>query len=70
MSKIKTIRLQKGLTQTELAAKCGLNQGNLSGIERGKRGLSVVNLKRLAKALNCPITALIDLEEESTPCHS
>ena len=44
-------RLQKGLTQAQLASQCGIPQPNLSNIEKGKQDLTVSTLIRIAGAL-------------------
>ena len=45
-------RLRKGLTQSRLAAACGIPQSNLSNIEKGKKDLTVFTLIRIASALD------------------
>lgn len=48
---IRRLRTEKGLNQTELAAKVGLDSGGLSKIENGKKGLKEDKLALFAKAL-------------------
>ncbi|MFI4935211.1 MAG: helix-turn-helix domain-containing protein [Caulobacterales bacterium] len=48
---LKRLRAAKGLTQEELAVKCGFSQQFLSGIERGKRNPTIVTLYEIAQAL-------------------
>ena len=48
---LKKIRLDKKLTQEELADRAGLHWTYVGQIERGKRNPSLINLQRLAKAL-------------------
>jgi len=48
---LRSIRLEKKLTQEELADKAGMHFTYIGQIERGKRNPSLVNLERLAKAL-------------------
>lgn len=52
-------RAKARLTQTELAAKAGIDRAFLSGVETGKRNLSVVALARLAAALNASVADLV-----------
>lgn len=47
----------------ELAAKSGLSIGHISNIERGQRCPTVEALLRIAKALQCPASLLIDVCE-------
>ena len=45
-------RLKEEMTQTELAKKLGITQGDLSKMEYGKRPIGKKMAKRLAKILN------------------
>ncbi len=49
---LKKIRLEQGLTQEQLADKAGMHFTYVGQIERGIRNPSLVNLQKLAKALN------------------
>ncbi len=52
--RLRDARKAAGLTQAELAAKTGIDQGDLSRIENGKTGgMSLDVLDRLCKALKC-----------------
>ncbi|PSW19045.1 XRE family transcriptional regulator [Photobacterium sanctipauli] len=62
---IKQLRLKAGLSQEELAAKCGLDRTYISGIERGLRNVSIVNIFRIADALSLPPAKLLEFECES-----
>ena len=48
---IKQIRLQKGLTQAELAKKAGINSNYYAKIERSDLKPSVDTLEKIIKAL-------------------
>ena len=50
--RVKELRKAKGWNQEELAFKAGLDRTYVSGIERGIRNVSFVNIHRLAVALN------------------
>ncbi|KMV22090.1 helix-turn-helix domain-containing protein [Mycobacterium heckeshornense] len=52
-------RSKARLTQMELAAKAGIDRAFLSGVETGKRNLSVVLLARLAAVLNTSVADLV-----------
>ena len=45
-------RLEKGLTQKELAEMTGISQGDISRIERGTANPSIKTIQRLATALD------------------
>jgi transcriptional regulator with XRE-family HTH domain len=49
---VKKIRLEKQLSQEELAFKSGLHRTYISDIERRKRSISLDNIQRIAKALD------------------
>ena len=49
--RVRTARLKLGLSQEKLALDCGLDRTYISGIERGKRNVSLINIHRLADAL-------------------
>lgn len=57
---IKLFRLQKKLSQIELAKKAGVDRSNLSHIERGEYLPTIKTLFKIAIALNCDVSELLD----------
>jgi HTH-type transcriptional regulator / antitoxin HipB len=58
---VRRLRRAQDLTQEQLARRAGMQQGHLSQIESGARANpSVVIIKRLARALDLPVTALLE----------
>jgi transcriptional regulator with XRE-family HTH domain len=55
---IRRIREEQGINQEEAADRCGLHRTYYSGIERGVRNVSLVNIEKVAKGLK---TSLPDL---------
>ena len=55
---IRTIRLDKGLSQEALALQSGIDRSYLGGIERGQHNVAVINLEKIAQALEVPISNL------------
>ena len=51
-------RLEKGLTQKELAEMTGISQGDISRIERGTANPSIKTIQRLATALDKKVQIL------------
>ncbi|AFL83521.1 putative transcriptional regulator [Belliella baltica DSM 15883] len=58
-NRLKTLRKEKGLSQEELAEKSGLNRPYISGIEQGKRNVSLEVMEKLAEALGVGIEELV-----------
>ncbi|MFT8211717.1 MAG: helix-turn-helix domain-containing protein [Symbiopectobacterium sp.] len=58
--RIKTLRVQAGLTQMALASKCNLDRTYLSGIERGIRNPTLETISIIATGLGISLTALFD----------
>ncbi|MEE2026095.1 helix-turn-helix domain-containing protein [Alkalimonas mucilaginosa] len=58
--RLRTIRLQRNLSQEELADLCGLHRTYIGSIERGERNISILNISRLAKALGCNLSTLME----------
>jgi transcriptional regulator with XRE-family HTH domain len=56
---LKALRDRRGLTQAELADKAELSRGYLIRLEQGKQDPTLGVLRRLAKALNVPLTRLV-----------
>lgn len=53
--RLRELREQKGLSQEALAHDAGLDRTYISGVERGKRNISLENIERLAVALGVKI---------------
>ena len=58
--KIRTLRLEKLLSQEMLGEITGLDRTYISGIERGVRNPSLKNIEKLAKALDVKVSELTD----------
>ena len=50
--KSKELRNKRGVTQEELADRCGLHRTYISDVELGKRNISLENIERIAISLN------------------
>ena len=49
------LRERRGLTQGELARRCGIDQGDISRIERGSTSPTARTLQRIAAALDSDV---------------
>lgn len=52
-------RKERGLSQEELAARASLDRSYVGGVERGERNVSLVNLNKLARALDLTLAELL-----------
>ena len=50
--RVREFRLKAKLSQEELADLAGLDRSYIGGVERGERNVSLVNICRIARALN------------------
>jgi transcriptional regulator with XRE-family HTH domain len=57
--KLREKRLQKNLSQEDLAELSGLHRTYIGSVERGERNISIDNMDRLALALHCPLIDLL-----------
>jgi len=63
--KIRQIRLQKGLSQENMADMLGLSTTAYGDLERGRTELSVSRLENIAKLLDVPLPDLLGFESSS-----
>jgi DNA-binding XRE family transcriptional regulator len=57
---VRTYRLQAGLTQEALAEQAGVDRTYVGGVERGERNAGLVNVVRLADALQVVPSRLLE----------
>lgn len=62
---LRRLRHQRGLSQEALADICELDRTYLGGAERGERNVSLLNIIRIADALNVPASELLLFDEGS-----
>lgn len=64
---IRFLREQQRLSQEQLASLADLDRTYIGGVERGERNISVLNLCRVARALNVtPSRLLEDITSEES----
>jgi transcriptional regulator with XRE-family HTH domain len=56
---VRELRRERGISQERLAALAGLDRTYVGGIERGERNVALVNLLKLAAALQVPASRLL-----------
>lgn len=60
-NRLRVARDARGLSQAELAERCGLQPSAISHYETGRREPSAANLARLCRALEVSADAILDL---------
>lgn len=58
--KVQELRKQNFLSQEELADKANLHRTYIGMIERAEKNITLVNIEKLANALNVSINTLFD----------
>ena len=58
--KIRELRREKRLSQEEFAFQCNLDRTYISDVERGKRNISIINLRNIADALGISLSKLFE----------
>ncbi|WP_188624267.1 helix-turn-helix domain-containing protein [Caldalkalibacillus thermarum] len=66
MNLVKKARLNKGLTQVQLAHKAKIAQAYLSEIENNKVEPSIRVYRKLAKALGVSVSELLEDDEQAS----
>jgi transcriptional regulator with XRE-family HTH domain len=64
--RLRELRVERNLTQTELAQRCGSNRPFISNLERGVKVPSLTMVLRLAEALECRVYDLVKVFDGST----
>lgn len=57
---LRKLRVQADFSQEELAERAGIDRSYLGGIERGEHNLALINIIKIAKALNLPPHKLLE----------
>jgi transcriptional regulator with XRE-family HTH domain len=57
--RIRELRTETGLSQEKLSFACSLDRTYIGSVERGERNISIINLKKIAKALKTEPSELL-----------
>ena len=66
-NRVREMRLEKGLSQKELANPLGYVQPTIAAIERGQTALNIKQMAEISKALDCEPYELLPLEWQPQP---
>ena len=66
-SRVKKLRIVKGVSQTKMADEIGVSQTNLSNMEAGRTAITIQNLFKNQKVLNCKMAEFfVDFDKEES----
>jgi transcriptional regulator with XRE-family HTH domain len=65
--RIKELREKSEMSQKDLAYSADLDRSYIASIESGQRNVSIVNIERIATALNVTIKSFFDNDEFDQP---
>lgn len=60
---LRSMRMESGVTQIELAKKLGITQSTYSKLERGERRLDVIQLRTIAKLIGVSLIEFVEALE-------
>ncbi len=63
--RIKEMREQAGISQQELALRCGFETSNMCRIEAGKTNPTIITLYKISKALQVELDKVVKLNSVS-----
>jgi transcriptional regulator with XRE-family HTH domain len=58
--RLRQLRIAKGLSQEAFAAQCGLDRTYISGVERGIRNISLLNINVISNSLEISLSELMN----------
>ena len=65
-ARLREMRIERGLTQPDLAGRVGTSASNISDLERGIKVPTLTTIARLARALPCNVTELVEVLDGGT----
>lgn len=61
---LRRLRKDRGLSQEELADRCGLHRTYIGSVERGERNVTLASLEAIAKSLGVSVLWLLSKHAE------
>ena len=62
--RVRQFRKAQGLSQEAFAAKSGIDRSYMGAVERGENNLALINICKIAVALEVPLSKLMDFPLE------
>ena len=63
--RVKKLRIDNGVSQTKMAEEIGVSQTNLSTMAAGRTAITIQNLLKIQKVLNCKMADFfVDFDKE------
>jgi transcriptional regulator with XRE-family HTH domain len=62
---VRKLRLAKGISQEKLAELADIHRTYIGDVERGTRNIGLVNMTRIATALDVPLSRLVQEMEKA-----
>lgn len=59
-NRVRELRNRLGISQEALGHEAGLDRTYIASVENGKRNISIVNLEKIAAALNVSLSVFFD----------
>ena len=63
--RVRVLRQSRGISQEALALAAGLDRTYVGGVERGERNISLINIQKIAQALDVSPADLLRFEKEA-----
>jgi transcriptional regulator with XRE-family HTH domain len=63
--RVRVLRQARSLSQEALALAAELDRTYIGGVERGERNISLLNIQKIAQALNVSLTDLLQFEQKT-----
>jgi transcriptional regulator with XRE-family HTH domain len=63
--RVRVLRQSRGLSQEALALTAGLDRTYIGGVERGERNISLLNIQKIAQALDVSPADLLKFKQET-----
>ena len=64
--RIKELRVEKGISQEDLALKCGLDRTYITYVENAKKNVTVETLFKITQALDIKLSDFFDMDESTS----